>query len=268
MVAAMPTYRAPSFTPAELAALNLWRVPVVGQVEAEPQPLPEEQEPEVVEIIEPEPIEEQEVVPVMTVEEIEAIQKQAYDEGFANGQQDGFQQGREEGLKKGYEEGYRSGFETGQKAAYDEHSGILKEKAEQFTRLMACLAEPFERLDEEVEKELVKLAISIATQIIRREIKHNPGQIVFAVREAISALPLASQKITLHIHPEDAELVRSALALDEMSTPWTITEDPLITRGGCKVNTDVSHINATIEHRLAAVIANVLGSEREPDRPL
>lgn len=211
---------------------------------------------------------EHQTVPVLTVEEIEAMQKQAYDEAFASGQQDGFQQGREEGLKKGYETGYDAGFETGRKAAYDEHAGRLKQHAEQFASLMACLSEPFRRLDDEVEQELVRLAIGIATQIIRREIKLNPGQIVAAVREAIGVLPLSSQKINLHVHPDDAELVRTALALDEMSTPWSITEDPLLTRGGCKVDTEVSHINATIEHRLAAVIANVLGSEREQDKPL
>lgn len=211
---------------------------------------------------------EHQTVPVLTVEEIEAMQKQAYDEAFASGQQDGFQQGREEGLKKGYETGYDAGFETGRKAAYDEHAGLLKQQAEQFASLMACLSEPFKRLDDEVEQELVRLAIGIATQIIRREIKLNPGQIVAAVRAAIGVLPLSSQKINLHVHPDDAELVRTALALDEMSTPWSITEDPLLTRGGCKVDTEVSHINATIEHRLAAVIANVLGSEREQDKPL
>ncbi|MGZ5030386.1 MAG: FliH/SctL family protein, partial [Methylobacter sp.] len=85
------------------------------------------------------------------------------------------------------------------------------------------------------------------------------------VREAIHVLPLASQKITLKLHPEDAELVRSALALDEMSPSWGIVEDPLITRGGCEVDTDISHVDATVEHRLAAVVATLLGGEREDD---
>ncbi|MGZ5576522.1 MAG: FliH/SctL family protein, partial [Methylobacter sp.] len=44
-----------------------------------------------------------------------------------------------------------------------------------------------------------------------------------------------------------------------------IVEDPLITRGGCEVDTDISHVNATVEHRLAAVIATLLGGERESD---
>ncbi|MDP2902074.1 MAG: flagellar assembly protein FliH [Methylovulum sp.] len=244
----MLTYNSSGFSPSELAALNLWRVPDVFHAKPEPE-APEEDEPEETAAVD---IEEEEPVVVLTVEEIEAMQKQAYNEAFAQGKNDGFQQGFAEGSKKGY----------------DENVHLLQQQAKQFTSLLESLSGPFKHLDDEVEKELVKLAIGIATQIIRREIKLNPGQVVAAAKEAINVLPLSSQKITVHLHPEDSELVRSALSLDDMPTTWKIIEDPLITRGGCKIDTEVSHVDATIEHRLAAVIANVLGSERQQDKPL
>ena len=223
------------FSDSELEALNLWRLPDVpksGEMVGNPSSS----------------------MPQMTVNEIESMQNQAYDEAFAQGKNEGYQQGFEQGLKDGAQKGY------------EDHVEILNKKAEEFAGLMGSLSEPFKILDEEVEKELVKLAISIANQIIRREIKLDPGQVIATVRAAINVLPLSSQKIMLYLHPEDAELVRSVLSLDDMSTPWGITEDPLITRGGCKVDTDVSHVNATVENRLAAVIATTLGGERERDR--
>jgi flagellar assembly protein FliH len=226
--------RTPRFTAAELESLRLWSMPDVSGADAK--------ESETVEI-------ELEPTPILTVDEIEAMQKQAYDEAFAQGKMHGFQQGFDEGSKKGYEDNLH----------------LLKSQAAALVSLLGSLSEPFKHLDEEVEKELVKLAIAIATQMIRREIKLDLGQIVAVVREAIHALPLASQKITLKLHPEDAELVRSVLALDEMSPSWGIVEDPLITRGGCEVDTDISHVDATVEHRLAAVIATLLGGEREDD---
>jgi flagellar assembly protein FliH len=195
---------------------------------------------------------EDEPTPILTVDEIETMQKQAYDEAFAQGKMHGFQQGFDEGSKKGYEDNLH----------------LLQSQATTLVSLLESLSEPFKSLDEEVEKELVKLAIAIAMQIIRREIKLDPGQIVAVVRETINVLPLASQKISLKLHPEDAELVRSALVLDEMSPSWGLVEDPLITRGGCKVDTEVSHVDATVEHRLAAVIATILGGERERDKSL
>jgi flagellar assembly protein FliH len=188
-----------------------------------------------------------------TVTEIEDMQKQAFDEAYAQGKSEGFQQG------------FDQGFEEGSKKGYEENVGVLNNKAAEFTQLMEALSEPFKTLDEEVEQELVKLAIGIASQIIRREIKLDPGQVIAAVRESVNVLPLSSQKIVLYLHPDDAELVRSTLSLDEMTPAWGVVEDPLITRGGCKVDTDVSHVNATVENRLAAVVATIFGGEREQD---
>lgn len=231
----MSLSKTPRFTASELAALELWSMPDVSGEE-------DVREPEIVEI-------EDEPTPILTVDEIEAMQKQAYDEAFAQGKMHGFQQGFDEGSKKGYEDNLH----------------LLQTQAATLVSLLESLSEPFKRLDDEVEKELVKLVIAIATQIIRREIKMDPGQIVAVVRETINVLPLGSQKISLKLHPEDAELVRSALALDEMSSSWTMVEDPLITRGGCEVDTEISRVDATVEHRLAAVIANLLGGERAQD---
>ncbi|MFI3157177.1 MAG: flagellar assembly protein FliH [Methylococcaceae bacterium] len=231
----MSSSKTPRFTEAELESLRLWSMPDVSGAEAQ-------RESETVEL-------EDEPTPILTVDEIEAMQKQAYDEAFAQGKMHGFQQGFDEGSKKGYEDNVH----------------LLQSQAATLAGLLASLSEPFKCLDEEVEKELVKLAIGIATQIIRREIKLDPGQVIAVVRETINVLPLASQKISLKLHPEDAELVRSALAPDEISPSWNIVEDPLITRGGCTVDTEISHVDATVEHRLAAVIANVLGGERAQD---
>lgn len=231
------------FSPTELESLSVWRLPYVP-VKSQQGGMIENQKPH------------PPSMPHLTVTEIEAMQKQAYDEAFSQGKTEGFQQGFDEG------------FEEGSKKGYEENVELLNTKAAEFSQLMEALSVPFKTLDDEVERELVKLAIGIASQIIRREIKLDPGQVIAAVREAINILPLSSQKVNLYLHPEDAELVRSVLSLDEMSPAWGVIEDPLITRGGCKVDTDVSHVNATVENRLAAVVATILGGERERDRNL
>lgn len=238
----MNSSKNPDFSSSELEALSVWRLPDItnkssqyGEKTGAQQSQPKS-------------------TPHLTVTEIEAMQNQAYDEAFAQGKADGFQ------------EGYNQGYEAGSKKGYEENAESLNKKAEEFSQLMAALSEPFKKLDEEVENELVKLSISLVAQIIRREIKMDTGQVIAAVREAIKVLPLSSQKVSLYLHPEDTELVRSVLALDETSSTWIIVDDPLITRGGCKIDTDVSHVDATIENRLAAAIANVFGDERDRDR--
>ena len=239
----MNSSKSPGFSVSELASLSAWLLPDISENGAYSED---------VERMESFDTEEN-PARILTVDEIESMQKQAYNEAFAQGKLEGYQQGFDQGLIEG------------SKQAYDENSGNLHKKAAEFAGLIESLRDPFKALDEEVERELVKLSIAIATQIIRREIKLDPGQVIASVRAAINALPLSSQKIQLYLHPEDAELVRSALSLDEMSTAWGVVEDPLITRGGCKVDTDISHVNATVENRLAAVIATLLGGEREND---
>lgn len=182
--------------------------------------------------------------------ELETLRRQAREE--AAGQ----------GYGEGYDTGHREGFEAGYQEGREAHQIQLREQREAFSNLMEALAEPLKALDEQVEHELVSLALAVAKQLVRRELKTDPGQIVAAVREAIAVLPSQTRKISLHLHPDDAELVRSALSLDDLVPAWDIVEEPMLMRGGCRVETPTSRIDATQEKRLAAVIATVLGDER------
>jgi flagellar assembly protein FliH len=88
------------------------------------------------------------------------------------------------------------------------------------------------------------------------------------VRQAISVLPASARNIKVHLHPEDAQLVREILSMEngaEEERRWSIVEDGTLTRGGCKVESDTSRIDSTVESRLATVINEVLGGERESD---
>lgn len=199
----------------------------------------------------------------LTVDDIELIQKQAHSEAFAQGQKEGRKQGYEAGHVEGLEKGHLQGYQDGLKKGLAEAEAQRRQQTHDFIKLMESLSEPFKILDEQVEEQLVQLVIAIARQLIRREIRQHPGEIMAVVREAISILPVAAQKMILYLHPADAELVKSSLALTEAVTTWQIIDDPLMTQGGCKVATEVSTVDATIEKRLAAVIAMVLGDERE-----
>lgn len=255
--------RAPGFTHDELDHLSIWETPGLFDDDGELNPQHQE---EVVE-----------QAPILTVEEIEAMQHQAYEEAFAQGKSEGFAQGYQEGLSQGTEEGYQQGLQQGlaegSQKGYDEALAqgthemheMQKQQVKQYSQLMDALNEPFKKLDARVEKQLVNLAIAIAGHLVRRELKADPGEVVAVVRAAVNVLPLAAQNINLHLHPADAELVKSSLALTHTITSWNIIENPLISQGGCQVMTDVSFVDATVEKRLAAVIAMVLGGEREMD---
>ena len=54
---------------------------------------------------------------------------------------------------------------------------------------------------QEVERELLTLAMALARQIVRRELKTDPTQIIGIIREAIAALPVAAREVRVHLHP-------------------------------------------------------------------
>jgi len=201
-----------------------------------------------------------------TAEDIEAIQEQAYresyDAAFETAQKEGFEQGLQAGQQQGYEagkaEGYNHGLAEGQE--------VINEKSGHFSAIISTLAKPLENLDEAVEHEIVTLAMVVARHLLRRELKTEPSHVISAVRQAVELLPISAQNIRVVLHPEDAALVRESLSMsDEDEQRWKITEDPMMTRGGCNVETEYSRIDATVESRINTVIAQVLGSERESD---
>jgi flagellar assembly protein FliH len=169
----------------------------------------------------------------MTAKQLEEVQKQAYDEAYARG------------------------LEEGKKA--------MQARGARLDALMVALNTPFEELDQQVEDELVNLTIAIVRQLVRRELRTDPGQVVAVVREAVAALPVVARNIRLHLHPEDAQLVREALSVSENEKHWRIVDDPVLTRGGCRVVTENSQVDATLETRLAQIVSSVFGGERAED---
>jgi flagellar assembly protein FliH len=178
---------------------------------------------------------------LMTAEQIESIQAQAYKEAYAAG----FTKGQNEGKAAGLNE--------------------IENKAKLLTNILASFCLPFEKLDESVEQQIVSLAMSIAKQLVRRELKADPAQVLGVVHEALSVLPVASQNVKICLHPDDTQVVKEALSETDTDNNWSLVQDPNVERGDCRILTDVSQIEANLEQRLTAVVAKLLGGERERD---
>jgi flagellar assembly protein FliH len=162
-------------------------------------------------------------------------------------------------------EAYREAFEQGLSEGRASGREEVRQQVERISGMIYDLVKPFEELDVEVERELLTLAMALARQIVRRELKTDPTQIIGIIREAIAALPVASREVRVHLHPEDATVVRQHLAPTERERAWTIVEDPVMSRGGCQVTTNASRIDARLETRLGAILSELLGTERQAD---
>ncbi len=174
----------------------------------------------------------------LTATRMEEIQRQAYEEGF--------ELGRREGIEKG--------------------AALAREKAERIEAILNLLARPLHQLDDEVVKEVSSLALTVARHVIRRELRTDPGQVIAVVQRASAILPVASRNVRLFVNPADAETLREGLPAPQGGeSAWQILEDPALARGGCRIETENSRIDASVERQFAAIAAELLGGEREGD---
>jgi flagellar assembly protein FliH len=161
--------------------------------------------------------------------------------------------------KDAQDEGYQEGLKLAATQAMATQKRLKK--------LIDFFEHPLKSLNEEVEQQLSLVVVTLAQQLVRRELKIEPDEIIGLIRDSVELLPSNARGIRIFLHPEDASLVRNALSIeaDNEEPSWKLIEDLMITRGGCKIKSESSSINATLENRLAALAASVLGGKREED---
>ncbi|MCP4388831.1 MAG: flagellar assembly protein FliH [Gammaproteobacteria bacterium] len=157
------------------------------------------------------------------------------------------------------EEGFQQGLDRARQEAEELQRRLLQ--------LIEFFEHPLQSLNEDIEHQLTQLAVTLAQQLVRRELKVEPGEIIGLIRDSVQLLPGNTRNISILLHPDDAGLVRNALSLEtsDEEHSWKLVEDPMITRGGCQISASPSSINATLENRLSELAASVLGGEREQD---
>ncbi|MCY1431009.1 flagellar assembly protein FliH [compost metagenome] len=197
----------------------------------EPEPEPEPA-PEIEEEIEEVPLEE---VQPLTLEELESIRQEAYNEGFSTGEKDG--------------------FHSAQLKVQQEARAALATKVASLERLMGNLLEPIAEQDTHIEKSLVTLVGHITRQVIQRELRTDSSQIVHVLREALKLLPMGAENIRIHINPQDFELVKALRERHEAT--WRLLEDEALQPGGCRIETEHSRIDASIETRIEQALAQL-----------
>ena len=182
---------------------------------------------------------------MMTVQAIEKLQKEAQEEGFKTG------------FEQGSEAGYKAGLETGKQE--------IAQKLTVLNQIITALNTPLLDLDQQVENDLMNMVITMTRQLVRRELRAEPEHVIGAMRAALAVLPINDRKLKIFLHPQDIELVKKGLSVEQGDENWQWIDDPVLTRGGLRLETADTTVDATVEARLASVINKLLGEERSDD---
>ena len=169
-----------------------------------------------------------------------------------------------EALQKLKDQAYTEGFEKGRREGLASAEQEIQSKTKLLNSLIEQLTEPVAQCGEQTQRQLLELAFAVSRQIVRRELKQDPTQLIAIIRDALSLLPVGAKNIQIFLHPDDASIVRELLSIDKTSpdSAWQLVEQPSMERGGCLLESDNSKVDASVDRQIAVLFSSVAGGQR------
>ena len=159
-----------------------------------------------------------------------------------------YQKGLAEGIQQGLKDGEQKGLELASRQIEPLIAGI-KQAVNKLTALG-------EETYQQIETEVVELALAIARKVICREVSMDKETVVCVAREALAKVEDPG-KIKIKMNPADLRFINEtkyqlANLIDGVNSV-TIEAEENIQSGGCVIETDLGEIDARIEKQLQAV---------------
>ncbi len=197
-------------------------------------------------------------LPAHLREEIARLEQQAREEGraqgHAEGREHGFRQGLDEGRKQGIAEGRAEGFDAGMQDALKEGRTQNDAQARRLAELLDACSAALHDVEAETGQALVRLAISIAQQVVRSTLAAEPEKILDTLRDILYMDAGQEGLLRLRLHPDDLALVQPHLDDDPAARRWRLQADPGMERGGCVAETALGNIDASLQTRWQRVV--------------
>ncbi len=156
--------------------------------------------------------------------EAAGIEKQAYDKGFAGGEEEGRISGRAE----------------------------FNDRMHQAANLIRELEKARSDVHSRYEDDLLPLIKTMVDRLVNHEVSVNSQVIMACLRDAMEYV-VARSTVKVHLHPIDLERINTMEQDDPQPFAGRqqveLVADPDISEGGCFLETEFGEIDATLENR-------------------
>ena len=164
--------------------------------------------------------------------------------------------------QSGYQDGYRDGM-----AALDAFKqSFAQQMSKQVGALVQSFDAEFRALEDQMADTLASMATELARQVVRAEIEQRPEIIARVAHDAVEALQLSARHVRVRVNPEDLPLVQDGAGEEMKAREAQIIPDAEVPRGGCKVESDIGSVDATLATRWLQVVQAVGQSSLWEDR--
>lgn len=171
------------------------------------------------------------------------------------------QQMVEQAHQRGLHEGIAQGREEMAQEANAREQSQTMEVISKLEQLMEQLTAGLKEQNSELEQQIISLVKKMVTRLYRHEIEINPQQIQPIVQEALNLLPSFAKKITVQISAQDAQWIseRNLPQLQKVMGAIVVNEN--LQPGDCRVVSDLTEIDATLDARLDTLCQQLVTGE-------
>jgi flagellar assembly protein FliH len=158
------------------------------------------------------------------------------------------QEMEEQAYHEGYEQGQKDGYEFGKRSM-----AIVKEHLE---KLFGELQDTPETIVHEYRDWLIEMCLTISRHIVRRELSVDNTQLAERI-DTLLREAAAEHTLTVNVHPDDLRLLEEHLDLKDLAErsgrTFTLRSDSRIERGGCRLDSEIQVLDATIEKQFSFI---------------
>lgn len=140
------------------------------------------------------------------------------------------------------QQAYQQGVEAGKQEAWQLAQQEIDALQQNMQVLIQSIPSELTRVLSEAEPQLLDLALSIAKKIIQTEVAQNPNVIAGVVHAALEQVQNQTI-IAIHLNPDDVETLQPEFSDGRIE----LIPDSAVQRGGCRVETDLGELDATLE---------------------
>jgi flagellar assembly protein FliH len=157
-----------------------------------------------------------------------------------------------------FAKGFAQGEKAGGEAAGKRGEVMLRRLTETLDELTSLRAQ----MIHQTEHQMVQLALAVARRVVHREISLDRDLLVAMARVALDRLGESAQ-VTVRLSPEDFEATAASRAAQWTGTTVTVVADSRVSRGGCRVESDLGVMDAGADAQIQEIARALLGDNAE-----
>ena len=175
----------------------------------------------------------------VTAGQLDDINEKIYSEVYEKAKQQGYQDGQQAG--------YQAGLEQGQQA--------IQQTVANLNSIIVSLNDLLQSQDDQTEQALVNLAVTIAGSILERELTIDSSQVLSIVKQCVDCLPLDASTVNISLSQADFDVLSKH---SDILPSWKLQVDSSLTSGGCRVSSDYSLIEHTLEEQFQQTVNSLV----------